>query len=759
MLKQMLFPITILSLAIALFYSWTLTFQGDPWLVTTGTNVLQILAGTLSFIWLYQAYRSADTKHKSFWLLLQLALILYTAGNWIWLILQFSQGTENSTILSSVVWLSSYLIFLVALIFKTRELSNEFSENSYLFNIAVFIITVASISFHYLINPVLELSGESWLITMTAIIYPVADITILLVVSILYYLIRKNKQQEVLLFLLIGFFIQIAADFLYVYVSYKESYQPGHLVDMLWLLSVLLFGFSGYYSKSDKRNELWKLKSTANDKGTAFPYVSILILLMLVMHSYQFDFNGLSSGLLIIFIMVLGRQLQVLLRNRQLVEQYRYLAYHDQLTDLRNRSSFNEEIEHFLADYPTKQMALLLIDLDQFKVVNDTMGHHIGDLVLVKTAERLQAALDPDMLLYRLGGDEFIIVVLDATDEKCEAVANKLLENFNESLDVEEYQINITPSIGISKYPEHGYTPEDLMKSADAAMYVSKENGKNGYSFFNAELSQEKLRKMTIENALKKAVQRDQFILYYQPKVVLGTRKIIGMEALLRWRHPDLGWVSPVEFIPVAEETGQIVAIGEWVLEEACRQNKQWQDAGYPPLNISVNVSVLQFKHGKFLETVERVLDKTGLDTRYLELEITESIMQNIKESKKILVSLQQMGIKISIDDFGTGYSSLNVLQKLPIDTLKIDKSFVDELDIDELNPMVKAIIDLGLNLDMTLVAEGIESENQMNVLIEHGCTIGQGYLFSKPVAPEDFEGLMQIPGMLAEELEHGIVR
>ncbi|WP_233539013.1 EAL domain-containing protein [Planococcus halotolerans] len=759
MLKQILFPVSLILLAITLFYSWTLSFEDNPWLVTVGTNVLQILAGTISLIWLYQAYRAAGRRQKTFWLLLQAGLFFYTSGNLIWLFLQFSQGIYNSPILSSVVWLVSYLIFLAALVAKIRELSSEFAGTSYVFNITVFMITVGSISFHYLIKPVLELSGNSWLITLTAIIFPVADLTILLAVTILYYLIRKNKQQDVLNFLLTGFFIQVAADLLYVYVSFQESYQPGHLVDVLWLLSTLLIGLSGYYAKSNDGNSVWALKNNAKDKDAAFPYLSILILLVLVVHSYQYDLNGLSTGLLVTFCLVLGRQMQVLRKNRQLVEQYRYLAYHDQLTDLRNRSSFKVEIENLLADYPTKQMALLLIDLDQFKVVNDTLGHHIGDQVLIKTAERLQTAMEKNMMLFRLGGDEFIIVILDATDEKCEAVANKLLNLFHKSLDVDEFEVNITPSIGISKYPENGYTPEDLMKSADAAMYLSKENGKNGYSFFNVELSQEKIRKMTIENALKKAVQKNQFILYYQPKVVLGTRKIIGMEALLRWQHPELGWISPVEFIPVAEETGQIVAIGEWVLEEACRQNKQWQDAGYPPLSVSVNVSVLQFKHGKFLDTVEQVLKKTGLDTRYLELEITESIMQNIKESKRILISLQQMGIKISIDDFGTGYSSLNVLQKLPIDTLKIDKSFVDELDIDTMNPMVKAIIDLGLNLDMILVAEGIESENQMKVLIEHGCTIGQGYLFSKPVAPEDFEELMQIPELMADKIEQGTVR
>ncbi|WP_230309209.1 bifunctional diguanylate cyclase/phosphodiesterase [Planomicrobium sp. YIM 101495] len=650
----------------------------------------------------------------------------------------------DSTNVSYVIWLVAYFFFLAALISKIRELSSGFSGQSFIFNITVFMITVGAISFHYLIQPVLELSGESWLVTLTTLIYPVVDLTILFVLTILYYLIQKHKQQEILLLCLTGFSLQIAADFIFAYLSFEETYRVGHSVDLIWMLATLFIGFAAYYAKPGMGSPGWLVKDSVRDKVALFPYVSILTLFVLVIYSNQWELNALTAGLSAAFLLVLGNQLQVLRKNQQLVGQYRHLAYHDPLTGLRNRGSFVKEVRRLLNDYPSSKTALLLIDLDQFKVVNDTLGHHSGDQVLIGTARRLESVIDKKMLLFRLSGDEFTIVITNATNEKCVEVAEKLLDLFQESLSIGEYEVNVTPSIGISTSPAHGRTLEELMKNADAAMYLSKENGKNDYKFFNAELSRIKARKMTIETELKKAIQKNQLQLHYQPKVNLYNNEVIGMEALLRWNHPELGSVSPAEFIPVAEETGQIVSIGEWALREACRQNKQWQQMGLPSLTVSVNVSVLQFKNHKFLDSVRKIVDETTLDTEYLELEITESILQNIKESQEILGALREMGIKISIDDFGTGYSSLHMLQKLPIDTLKIDKVFVDELDADVMDPMVKTIIDLGLNLNLTIVAEGVEYENQRKLLVEQGCTIGQGYFFSKPIAPAEFEAFIQ---------------
>jgi EAL domain-containing protein (putative c-di-GMP-specific phosphodiesterase class I) len=293
-------------------------------------------------------------------------------------------------------------------------------------------------------------------------------------------------------------------------------------------------------------------------------------------------------------------------------------------------------------------------------------------------------------------------------------------------------------------YPEHGENSEDLLKNADAAMYLAKENGKNHFRFYNYELNEVLARKMQIEHELSKAIERNEFSLFYQPKVDLHTQNMIGMEALLRWNHPELGLISPVEFIPIAEETGQIISIGEWVLNTACKQNKIWHEKGLSTCCVSVNVSVLQFQQGDFLKVVTEALKESNLEAKYLELEITESIMQNINESRELLAGFRAMGVKTSIDDFGTGYSSLDILRNLPIDTIKIDKSFIDDIEAPCQQPFIKAIIELGLNLNVTVVAEGIENENQLQILLANNCTIGQGYLFSKPVDATEFEKLLR---------------
>ncbi|RNF39964.1 EAL domain-containing protein [Planococcus salinus] len=556
-----------------------------------------------------------------------------------------------------------------------------------------------------------------------------------------------------MLFVIFGFFLQIIGDSLYTYLSVYGSYQLGGFVDLIWLVALLFIGFAGYHAQKTKKEITLVVKNPFEEREFIFPYSSIMVLLALVIYSYRWNFNWLSSALLIIFFMVLGRQLLVINRNNKLVKEYRHLAYHDPLTGLNNRASFTETVENSLKKHKTDKMALLLIDLDRFKVVNDTLGHLVGDQILIKTADRLRQALGEEASLFRLGGDEFVIIISDTTERECSVTAEHLLKNFQEPFSVGDYEINVTPSIGISIYPDHGVNSEDLLKNADAAMYTAKENGKNNFSFYNSELNSIMTRKLKIENELRKAIESEQFILHYQPKVDLPTKRFIGMEALLRWEHPELGWITPGEFIPIAEETGQIVSIGEWVLKEACKQNKAWQENGFSPLCVSVNVSVLQFQQDDFLLTVKEALEESGLEPQFLELEITESIMQNIRESVKILESLRAMGIKTSIDDFGTGYSSLNILQELPIDTIKIDKSFIDGIGSTNQQAMVKTIIDLGVNLNLTVVAEGIESEQQMEALIHSNCNIGQGFLFSRAVAPEDFENILKVNNMKLEKV------
>ncbi|NRD76783.1 EAL domain-containing protein [Bacillus sp. BRMEA1] len=740
MLKIGRLPKLILVVNIAVLLGWDYLFWGNEWVRSLAVNVLEMFAVTFSFIGLFKAYLSFSGKSRIFWLLLSLGMLVYLVANFNWLYVQLTLGDTIFPSPSIFIWGISNCLFLAALLYKMKEISTSGSASTYLFNILVFMITVAAMVVQYLINPI-TFSNHSFPVTITLLSYPITDFSILFVVTFLYYLVQQSKGKELLLLLLYGFTLQVISDFAYMYMTIKGTYRAGGIPDIIWQVSLLLIGFAGFYAEKSKKEIVWEIQNPFKGKEIVFPYLSIVFLILLVSIDYRWKYDALTIGLLISFLMTIGRQLMIIKRNNKLVDEYRYLAHHDPLTGLNNRASFAEDLRKYMMKNNHKNsVAMLLIDLDRFKVVNDTLGHHVGDRILIKSSERLKQSLDNETLIYRLGGDEFVMILPDATEMKCALTAKNILKNFQSPFIVNGYEILVTPSIGISIFPESG---EDLLKHADAAMYLAKENGKNRFVFFNNELNKTLIRKMRLENELRKAIDQNQIFLFYQPKVDLATKKLIGMEALLRWKHPELGWVSPLEFIPIAEETGQIVSIGEWVLNEACRQNMIWQSKGYPPLCVSVNVSVRQFQHSNFPMVVKKVLQETKLPPQFLELEITESIMQNIKESTEVLQGLRQIGVKTSIDDFGTGYSSLHVLQKLPIDTIKIDKSFIDDMENTSQQSMVKTIIDLGLSLHLSVVAEGIEHEYQMNSLLEKGCRIGQGYLFSKPVDSEIFEQML----------------
>ncbi|MFD1735029.1 putative bifunctional diguanylate cyclase/phosphodiesterase [Bacillus salitolerans] len=745
MLKIGRFHIHTLIMFVVVFFVWGLLFRENDWMRSLGVSVLQIIAGVLSINWLYIAYRRLTHKNKRFWLLLGIGVLLSTSSNLVWLFFQISQRAILFTDASYIIWLLSYLFYLAALIYKTKQISTEVPNSPYVFNITIFMITAAAISSYFLIKPI-ALSDYSLLLTIITLAYPIASLSILFVITLLYYLIQHNPEKNHMLFIIIGFFLQVVADSGYAYLSITGGYEVGNIIDLFWLITILLIGFAGFYAKEDGKKTVLEIKNPFEKRDTVFPYSSVMILLFLVIYSYQWELNALSIGLIIIFFMIIGRQLKILRKNEKLMGEYMYLAYHDTLTGLNNRTSFKEVLSQKMRNSKDShnRFAILLIDLDRFKVINDTLGHFIGDSILIEASKRLRNCLEVNTQIFRLGGDEFVIIVPEATEWQCSVVAEKILEKFQTPFIVGDKEIIVTPSIGISIFPENGLNVEDLLKNADAAMYLAKESGKNSFRFFNIELNKAMVRKMEIEHQLRNAIATNQLSIFYQPKVDLRTKRIIGAEALLRWEHPELGPISPLEFIPVAEETGLIVSIGEWVLQMACKQNKMWQEKGLPSISVSVNVSVRQFQQGDFLKNVREVLHETKLEPKYLELEITESIMQNIKETKGVLNGLRDMGVKTAIDDFGTGYSSLHVLQKLPIDTLKIDKSFIDEInDYNNQCSMVKAIIDLGLNLGLTIVAEGIEHKHQMKVLVENNCTIGQGYLFSKAVEPSEFESIL----------------
>jgi diguanylate cyclase (GGDEF)-like protein len=429
-------------------------------------------------------------------------------------------------------------------------------------------------------------------------------------------------------------------------------------------------------------------------------------------------------------------------------ERAQFLATHDDLTGLPNRGVFGQAVNDAVkaGHRYGHEFAVMFMDLDRFKNINDTLGHAAGDILLIKTAERLKECVRKSDVVARVGGDEFVIMLREVSDQsQVAAVARKILSVVVKPLTIHGHECRITASIGISIFPTDALDEESLIKNADAAMYVAKEEGRNGFRFHCQDIKIQSIERLMLEASLRSALERNELLLHYQPKQDLGNGGITGVEALLRWQHPDLGLLPPSRFIPLAEETGLIVPIGKWVIETACAQNVAWQRQGLPALRIAVNLSPRQFADPGLLGDIDAALDNSGMAPELLELEITESmVMQNVERAMRVLKAIKGLGVMLAIDDFGTGYSSMSLLKKFPIDVLKIDRSFVREISNNsEDQAIADAIIALGRALDLTIVAEGVETPEQENFLRAHHCDQIQGYLISKPVPADEFAAFM----------------
>jgi diguanylate cyclase (GGDEF)-like protein len=425
------------------------------------------------------------------------------------------------------------------------------------------------------------------------------------------------------------------------------------------------------------------------------------------------------------------------------------LAQHDVLTGLPNRRLLNERLTQAiaLARRRDTQLAVLFLDLDRFKHVNDSLGHEVGDRLLQSVSRRLQAAVRTSDTISRQGGDEFVLLLSEVVHGSDAArTAQKIVAALAAPHGIDRHELHITASIGVSLYPDDGQDAETLLKNADAAMYHAKARGPNSYQFFRSDMNTRAVERQRIEVDLRRALNRREFVMHYQPKLNLLTGEMTGAEALIRWIHPDRGLVPPMQFVPIAEDSGFIVPIGRWVLGEVCQQARTWIDAGLSPLPVSVNISGLEFRDRDFLENVYDVLGTHRLEPRFLELELTESVlMQHAKSTASVLKALKEIGVQIAIDDFGTGYSSLSYLRQFPIDVLKIDRSFVHEITAHpDRTPIVSAVISMGKGLNHRVIAEGVETRSQLAFLQASGCGEGQGYYFSQPVAADQFTQLLQ---------------
>ncbi|CAG9931783.1 putative bifunctional diguanylate cyclase/phosphodiesterase [Candidatus Nitrotoga arctica] len=429
--------------------------------------------------------------------------------------------------------------------------------------------------------------------------------------------------------------------------------------------------------------------------------------------------------------------------------QLDHLAHHDVLTGLPNRMLLQDRLIQAIesACRQGRQLAVMFMDLDQFKHINDSLGHAIGDKLLQSVAQRLVGCVRHSDTISRQGGDEFVALLPNIEHSKGAALcAQKILAALALPHLIDQHELHISMSIGISIYPDDGQDAETQIKNADTAMYFAKNNGRNNFKFFKQEMNDRAVQRQSIEASLRRALERQEFVLHYQPKINLKSGAIVGVEALIRWQHPEQGLLSPAQFVSIAEDCGLILPMGRWVLREACLQARSWQQAGLPSIIVAVNISALEFRTKDFLDNIREVLKETGLEPRYLELELTESVlMQDVGSTDSMLRTLADLGVKLAIDDFGTGYSSLSYLRQFPINTLKIDQSFVKQMCSDPDDAaIVSAVISMGKNLKLCIIAEGVESPEQYKLLLARHCDEGQGYYFGRPMVAEALATLLK---------------
>jgi diguanylate cyclase (GGDEF)-like protein len=435
--------------------------------------------------------------------------------------------------------------------------------------------------------------------------------------------------------------------------------------------------------------------------------------------------------------------------NREAQKRLHFLANYDALTGLPNRVLFIDRLSHSLrvAQRSSGLVGVLYMDLDNFKDVNDSLGHNAGDALLKTVADRLTQAVRTSDTVARLSGDEFALILTNLDHREDAAVAaRKIIDQLSHPLDVVEQTLQIRASVGISVFPADGTDSEELLRNADMSMYLAKQTGGSQYEFYRSEIGEKKAERLELLKALRRALEQREFVLHYQPQVELATGHIVGVEALLRWRCPERGLVSPEQFIPLAEESGLVVPLGEWVLRKACAQARIWRDTGYPPLRVAVNFSACQFRQKNLVDLVKAVLDENELPPEYLEVEITEStLMQDTATSLRTLQELRACGISISLDDFGTGYSSLSYLKRFPVDALKIDRSFVCDIPQDADDVAINsAIIAMAAKLNIRVIAEGVETLEQLDFLRSEGCALVQGYYLQRPASAQDLAAMLK---------------
>jgi len=772
--KDKKFAYIFVAILIALYLTWNLLFQTKQLYLDWGGAIFQFFACLTAFSWLLITYKKDKSKTRSLWIFLGLGVLCYLVGGLIWSYHQFILSTPaDSAILPKLFFISQNGFYFLALILMMNVMKkNNLLTIRFVFDLLIVMTVAATFTWFFIMEPLIQDSANFF--PPIDFFYPILDLGVLAGVLSLFIGYKAIFTRATSFFLVSGFLVQIIADLSFSYLTVKNMYSMGSISDPLWILSLFLIGLAGVYHKPvtmehkplvvPKNKRILFLKHS-------FPYIGVILLSIYVIKEIQQP-TPIMLGLFLCILLVILRQVFTLLDNDKLVNELNnlneelelkvkgrtnrlvemvnemeHLAFHDVITGLPNRRHIEKRLTQAIKNKSFgshKKMAFLLMDLDRFKQINDSLGHYSGDLLLQEVGRRLSRDMKPNELVCRIGGDEFAILIENVSMSKIQKKAESILEVLRQVYNIAGVELYVTPSIGVSIYPEHGDDFEALLMKADTAMYQVKGNGKNHFKVYNEAMDIS--AKLTLENSLRKGLEKKEFVIYYQPQLSMDNDQITGVEALLRWFSPTGEYIPPSDFIPIAEETGLIIPIGEWVFKEACKQSVEWKRQGFENIRIAVNISAIQFSRADFVESFAKILTETKANPGNLELEITERVaMGSIESTILKLTQLKEIGFQIAIDDFGTGYSSLQYLSNFPIDRLKIDQSFISLVNTNNKNDaIVKLIVMMAKGLNFKVIAEGVETENQKEFLKQIDCDEIQGYLISYPLNPVEMQRYLE---------------
>jgi diguanylate cyclase (GGDEF)-like protein len=762
-----------------------------------------ILFNLLATIALYlAARRSRLFSRRLFWAwgILALAQLSFTLGDAAWAILELRLGLNPFPSIADVFYLLFYPLFFIGILTLPTLRMERLNYSRLLLDVCIILVAATVGYWNLLLGPVVAARvGQPLLNQIISLAYPVGDLVLIFATLKLLYLQTEADERMPFLFLISGTVVMVLTDSIYGYQTISKQYVSGNLLDLGWIISYYLIGMAGIWQAfrpfdSTGRERHAPVNSTSQPGSSTWlaflPYIWIPIACAILILEYtrQISFDLLTMiGIILIICLVFVRQVTTLRDNKVLFgqlnealdqvkqrtvelrranqelrwevhermrieKQMAYDSLHDGTTGLPNRTLFMDRLKHAL-EYTKRHedfsFSVIFLDIDHFKEINEGLGHLIGDKVLVEAAQRMLGCLRTSDTIARLAGDEYIILLEDIHGpEDVLQVTRRIQESLKEPFILEGRLVSITASFGIVANGNCYDQGEEVLRDADIAMYEAKTAGKARFVIFDPQMRDQAAWRLKMKADLQKAVMYGEFFLNYQPIFVLSTDRILGFEALLRWQHPQNGVISPLDFIPLAEETGLIRSIGLWVLEQACRQISEWQTKfpQTPPLTMSVNISSVQINQPDFVEQVQEILARTGVDGHSLILEITEGILLNRSESVTAKFNaINALGVQFQIDDFGTGYSSLSYVRDFPVSTIKIDRSFIQNLGVDSTGDIVRAIINMAHNLRQSAIAEGIETEAQLEYLKQAYCEAGQGYLLGRPQSVVDVEKLLRL--------------